>query len=120
MNVYLEDFREIVTRLKSDNEKLDKYRCDLRSVDPSLEEVISENLYTNTYYFQTQLVLDLFLGKELRDWIDWFLYEMPEFDAMNDRPNVTIDGIDYHVTDIESFMLMAENGLKLPKKPKTD
>jgi hypothetical protein len=120
MNVYLEDFREIVTRLKSDNEKLDKYRRDLRSVDPSLEEVISENLYTNTYYFQTQLVLDLFLGKELRNWIDWFLYEMPEFDATSDRPNVTIDGIDYHVTDIESFMLMAENGLELPKKPKTD
>jgi hypothetical protein len=117
MTVYLEDFKEIVSRLKSDDGKLDKYRSDLRAVDPSLEEVISENLYTNTYYFQTQHVLDLFLGKELREWIDWFLYEMPEFDATNDKPNVQIDDIDYHVTDVESFMHMAQQGLKLPKKP---
>ena len=120
MTVYLEDFIEIVTKLKSDNENLDKYRRDLRSVDPSLEEFISENLYTNTYYFQTQLVLDLFLGKELREWIDWFLYEMPEFGKISDEPNVKIDDNNYNVTDIESFVHMAEHGLKLPRKPKTD
>lgn len=115
MTVYLEDFREVVTRLKSDHDKIEKYSDDMYKLDSSLASFVTENTLTDTYYFQTQFVLDIFLGKELREWVDWFLYEMPCF-AKEGESNCSIDGVEYTVTDIESFMHMVEHGLKLPKK----
>ena len=115
MTVYLEDFDEIVDRLESDRNKSEKYLDELRLLDSSLAEFVSENQYNNTQYFQTDFLLRKFLGEELYDWVIWYLYEMPLISETD--YNCSVNGVRYLVTDFNSFMDFARHGLCLPMKP---
>lgn len=121
MTIYFEDFEYIVKRLEEDHITNESYLNSLREVDFAITEFISENQYTNRYYWQNRFLLEKFLGKELLEWIEWYLYELPIF-----RPeeigtaNCTINNVNYLVTDLESFMDFARHGLCLPMKPGTN
>lgn len=117
MTVYFEDFKEIIERFEKDNNEQETYLDTLRDVDWALTDFICENKYTNLYYQQNKFLLDKFLGKELVDWLEWYLYEMP---AVDDREsNCSVNGVGYLVNDFDSFMHFAQHGLCLPRKPGT-
>jgi hypothetical protein len=115
--MYLEDFRLIVSRLEEDNKKSEKYLESLREVDSGLSTFLCENKYTDILYFQNQFLLPKLLGNELYEWASWYLYELPCF-YEDEVVNCSIDGVEYAVTDLDSFMDFAQHGLKLPMKPK--
>lgn len=118
MKVYFEDFKEIVQKLEDDRSESECYLDSVRNVDYSIAEFVSENKYTNIYYWQNRFILQKFLGKELFDWIEWYLYELPCFDTKGE-PNCSIDGVRYFIKDFDSFMDFARHGLCLPMKPGT-
>jgi len=95
---------------------MDEYSDSLRSVDSFLSEFVVENKYNNTLYFQNQFLLEKLLGEDLSSWVSWFLYEMPLLND-DDTPNCSVDGVEYLVNDLTSFMDFARHGLLLPMKP---
>lgn len=117
MTVYFEDFKEIVERFEKDNNEQENYLDMLRDVDWALTDFICENKYTNRYYHQKQFLLDKFLGKELVDWLEWYLYEMPVADDR--ESNCSVNGVGYLVKDFDSFMHFAQHALCLQRKPGT-
>lgn len=117
MTVYIEDFKEIVERLEKDHNKKETYLDTLRGVDWSITEFISENKYTETYYYQNKFLLHKFLGPELVDWIEWYLYEMPA--VADGESNCSVNGVGYLVNDFDSFMHFAQHALCLQRKPGT-
>lgn len=121
MTVYFEDFKEIVEHLENDHILNESYLNSLREVDFAITEFISENQYTNRYYWQNRFLLDKFLGEDLLGWIEWYLYELPVFhkDEIG-TANCSINYVNYLVTDFDSFMQFARHGLCLPMKPGTE
>jgi hypothetical protein len=113
--IYLEDFEEIVSNLEKRNVELDSYAESLRLVDSVLSQFIIENNYTNILYFQNTFLLEKLLGKDLKDWVDWYIYERPSI--ISDEPNIIVNDVGYNVTDLQSFMDFARHGLLLQMKP---
>lgn len=121
--IYLEDLREIIERLEQDLKKSNDIRSNLETIDPALASWSSENIAYDVIYHQADYLLLKCLGLELYDWVIWYLYDNRFFlaydterDVERDH-NVTIDDINYLVTDLESFLYMVEHGLKVSKKP---
>ena len=115
--MYLEDFKEIVTNIENYHKESEEYLHSLRKVDTSLCDFINENKYTDSLYFQNQFLLTKLLGEDLYGWLTWYLYELPCFND-DSVPNCSVDGVEYTITDIHSFMDFAQHGLKLPMRPK--
>lgn len=115
--IYLEDFREIVSRLDTDNQKQETYMDSLRRVDSSLLDVLLENKYVNSFVMQREFLLETLLGRDLKDWVDWYLYECLMVTEPG-TPNAWVEEVGYSITDFESFMDFAQHGLKLPMKPR--
>ena len=121
MTVYFEDFQTVVKKLEEDHTANESYLNSLRDVDFAITEFVSENQYTNRYYWQNRFLLELFLGEDLVEWIEWYLYELPMFHEDETRQsNCTINNVNYLVTDFDSFMQFARHGLCLPMKPGTE
>lgn len=118
MTVYFEDFKEIVSRLEKDFSEQENYLNSLRDVDFALSEFISENKYTNIWYWQNKFFLEKFLSKELVNWIEWYLYEMPSV-TESQESNCSVNGVGYLINDFDSFMRFAQHGLCLGRKPGT-
>ena len=117
MTIYLEDFREIASKLEEGHKESESYLDSLRKVDSSLSEFVTENKYTDVLYFQNQFFLRKLLGEELYDWVNWYLYERPCFHE-GENPNCSVDGVEYSISDLDSFVDFAQHGLKLPMRPK--
>nr|QMP83169.1 MAG: hypothetical protein [Caudoviricetes sp.] len=117
MTIYLEDFREIVEKLEVDHIESEKYLDSLRKVDSGLSSFICETKYTDILYFQNQFILKKLLGEDLSEWVSWYIYELPLLDKY-DTPNCSVNGVEYKVTDLDSFMDFAKHGLLLPMKPR--
>lgn len=114
--MYLEDFHEIVERLEEDHKKSKEYIDDLRKIDSSLSDFIVENKNIDIFYFQNEFLLKKLLGDELYEWVTWYLYDLPCLNQ-DDTPNCSVDGVEYKVCDLESFMDFAKHGLLLPMRP---
>jgi hypothetical protein len=119
IDMYLEDFREIVSKLEQDHKESEKYLDSLRKIDSCLSSFICENKYTDILYFQSQFLLPKLLGNELYEWVTWYLYELPCF-SEDDEPHAWIDDVGYVIKDLDSFMDFAQHGLKLPMRPKNE
>ena len=65
--MYIEDFREIMTKIESDFRANEKYLNDLRLIDYSASEFVSENQYSNTYAIQCEYLQRMLFGEELYD-----------------------------------------------------
>lgn len=117
MTIYLEDFREIVTKLENDHKESEKYLDSLRKVDSCLSSFICENKYTDILYFQSQFLLPRLLGNELYEWVTWYLYELPCLQE-DEEPHAWVDNVGYVIKDLDSFMDFAQHGLKLLMKPR--
>lgn len=113
----LEDLEEIVSRLVSDNIKINSYISSLRNVDTAISDVIIDNKYSNIIGMQFDFVLEKFLGRELYEWVMWYVYELP-VTKQSEEPNAWVNDVAYTITDIESFMNFAQHGLKVPMLPK--
>ena len=113
----LEDLEEIVSRLVSDNIKINSYISSLRNVDTAISDVIIDNKYSNIIGMQFDFVLEKFLGRELYEWVMWYVYELPVTKG-SEEPNAWVNDVAYTITDIESFMNFAQHGLKVPMLPK--
>ena len=112
--MYIEDFRNLVTRLESDLKESEKYLDTLRSVDYAFSEMVSENKYSQIHAIQNDYLLKFFLDEELFDWVTWYLYEKSFFD---DNYNAEYNGIEYTISGIDSFVVFAEQALGLKHKP---
>lgn len=115
--MYLEDFREIVSKLEEDHKESEKYLESLRVIDSGLATFLCENKYTDILYFQNQFLLPKLLGNELYNWVTWYLYELPLLDD-SEESNAWICDVGYKVSDLDSFMDFAQHGLLLPMRPK--
>jgi hypothetical protein len=113
MTVYLEDFEEIVSKLEVDVQVRETFLNGLREVDSSCSEFICDNKYSNSLYFENDFLLEKLLGRELKDWVDWYLYDIRTFAS---DYNATVNDVQYNVTDLKSFIDFAKHALQLPIK----
>jgi hypothetical protein len=111
IDMYIEDFREIVVRLKDSIECREKYLDNLRKVDVSLVESVFENKYVDSALQENDFLVGKLFG-DLSDDVFWFLYDhKPGFE-------VIVNEVKYVVTDIDSYVDYIEQVYKLPMKPK--
>ena len=115
--VYLEDLREIVCRLEADKQKMDNIMSSIREIDDSLSLFVFDNKYSNILATQIDFLLGKLLNQEILDWVNWYLYDVPCFHE-GENPNCSVDGVEYVVTDLDSFVDFAKHALKLPMRPK--
>lgn len=117
--VYLEDLRELVEILHTNDKIADEYMRNLSNVDPVLGDVIIENKYTNILFFEKDFLLKKYLGDELFDYVMWFVYDKPNV-RDSEEPNVVVNNVGYTVTGLDSFMDFAQHGLCIPMRPKQE
>lgn len=115
MTLYVEDFISIIERIESDIKQSDEYVAQLEKIEPVLGHFLQENKISTIQYFQNQFVLDTLIGEELREWMDWYLYE--RF-LINHGPLEieSDDGKKFTITDLASFADFAHRGLNLPHR----
>lgn len=115
--IYLEDFRNIVSRLEDDDIKLNKYLDMLRNAETCIVDSVIENRYSNIISQQKDFLLECCLGSDLKNWVEWYLYERV-LDPTPIDSNAWVDGVGYTISNLDSFMDFAQHGLKLPMRPR--
>lgn len=116
--MYIEDFREIMTKIESDFRANEKYLNDLRLIDYSASEFVSENQYSNTYAIQCEYLQRMLFGEELYDWVSWYLYEKDLVNTYSSEPNVELrNGVKYQITHLNSFVDFVQQELGLKQRP---
>lgn len=113
--MYLEDFKDIVTRLENDIIINNKYFDELSKFRLDLTSLICENEYINTVEHQNEYLQKFIFGEELYDWVYWYLYDRKGWGI--DEYKVEYDGVKYLVQDIDSFVDFAKHALGLKMKP---
>jgi hypothetical protein len=111
--MYIEDFSDIVFRLKSDIDFRENYLNRLRDVDSNLIDVIIDNKYVDSTLMQTDFLIDKVFG-ELTEHVFWYLYDW--------RPGFSIehDGVNYIIEDFDDFVEATEQMYQLPMRPKLE
>ena len=112
--MYIEDFKQIVTRLEKDFIESEKYLEELRSVDDSVFDMVVHNNYALIFGMQLDFLNLKLFGEELYEWVSWYLY-----DKGNNSKDINYNGVKYTISDIDSFFLFAEQALNLPMKPRS-
>lgn len=115
--MYLEDFKDIVTRLEQDININNKYLDEISKFPLDLTSLICENEYINTVEFQNEYLQRFIFGEELYDWVSWYLYDRKGWGRENDEYIVDYDGVKYLVQDIDSFVDFTKHALGLKMKP---
>lgn len=116
--MYIEDFREIMTKIESDFRANEKYLNDLRLVDYSASEFVSENQYSNTYAIQCEYLQRMLFGEELYEWVCWYLYDKDLVNTYSSEPNVELrNGVKYQITHLNSFVDFVQQELGLKQRP---
>lgn len=109
--MYLEDFREIVTKLKEEKDRRINYIDNLFEVDSSAAEFIAENKYTNSICIENDMLINKLFGSELAEDVFWYLYDHKYGNE------IVFDKVTYKITDTESYVQYVNNVYKLPMKP---
>ena len=116
--MYIEDFKEIVSRLESDFKTGEKYLNDLRVVDYNASEFVTENQYSNIHAIQCEYLQKALFGEELYDWVGWYLYEKDLVNTYSSEPNVELrNGVKYQITHLNSFVDFVQQELGLKQRP---
>jgi hypothetical protein len=113
--MYLEDFKNIVTRLETDWINNSKYLDDISKCGLDVVPIIIDNKYINTTELQNEYLQKFIFGEELYDWVNWYLYDRNLLNT--DEENVNYDGVNYLISDIDSFVDFAKHALSLKMKP---
>jgi hypothetical protein len=116
--MYIEDFKDIMTKIESDFRSNEQFLKDLRLVDYSASEFVSENQYSNTYACQCDYLQRMLFGEELFEWVSWYLYEKDLVNAHSSEPNVELEnGVKYQITHLNSFVDFVQQELGLKQRP---
>jgi len=114
--MYIEDFKDIVTRLQQDININNKYFDELSKIRLDLTSLICDNEYINIVQHQNEYLQKIIFGEELYDWVSWYLYDRKGWGRENEYI-VEYDGVKYIITDIDSFVDFAKQALGLKMKP---
>jgi hypothetical protein len=116
--MYIEDFREIMTRLESDHKSGEKYLDGLRVVDYSVSEFVTENQYSIIHALQCDYLQRVLFGEELYEWVCWYLYDKDFVNSHSSEPNVELkNGVKYQITHLNSFVDFVQQELGLKQRP---
>lgn len=112
--MYLEDFRDIVAKLKEGKEFRSNYVNSLYEADCSLSDYVVENKYVNSVCMENDLLISKLFGTELAEDVFWYLYDCKQ------GSKIVFDDVTYEITDFKSYIDYVNNVYKLPMKPSNE
>ncbi len=110
--MYIEDFAEIVSKLRSNHEVREDYSDSISELDYCLSLYVIDNKYTNSVCMENDFLIQQLFG-ELTDHVCWFLYEWKPGYSIGDN------GVDYVIETVQDFVDATQQIYQLPMKPKS-
>jgi len=102
-----ETFCKVVTKLKSLDAESENY---IDALPYDIGAFIADNTFSNTKGLQVDLLMAEVFGPTLED-VCWFLYEFNEKQHTVGDVNISVEGRDYEITNLESYLDYAKTEL---------
>lgn len=113
MNLTFEQFKEYLTNFLAIREESLAWEVRI----PSDMTDYFDNTYTNNLGKQLDMTMELMFGDYWAD-VHWFLYEMPYL-SNNGDSNISVEGREYLITDLNSYLEYAKKELEFKDEIKT-